>query len=74
MATRIEKVYRTNSLKLINDILNLINDYAQSTPTINRKEGDLIKAIVRTIDYFFTVNDITDEDIRRAVDNGKSRH
>ena len=52
MATRIEKQYKTNSLKLINDILNLVKEYAETTIRMSKSEGELCKSIIRTIEYF----------------------
>lgn len=70
MATRIEKQYKSNSLKLVNDILNLIKNYSESTARMSKREGELCKTIIRTIDYFLMRNNITDEDMRKAVEKG----
>ena len=71
MATRIEKQYKSNSLKLVNDILNLIKEYSETTARMTKREGELCKTIIRTIDYFLVQNHVTDEDMRIAVEKGK---
>ena len=71
MATRIEKQYKTNSLKLINDILNLVKEYAETTIRMSKSEGELCKSIISTIEYFLIKNNISDKDIKTAVEKGK---
>lgn len=67
MATRIEKQYKTNSLKLINDILNLVKEYAETTIRMSKSEGELCKSIIRTIEYFLIKNNISDKEFTNAV-------
>ena len=50
MATRIEKIYKTNSLVLVNDILNLIKEYAEKNPKMTKREAEFYKSIIKTID------------------------
>ena len=68
MATRTEKIYRTNSLKLLNNVLNFIDEYRTSKKRIDKKECELIKNITTDIDKFFNKNSITDEELRVAVE------
>lgn len=68
MATRTEKIYKTNSLKLLNDILNSITEYKNTKKRIDKKECELIKNITFDIDKFFNRNSITDEELRIAVE------
>lgn len=66
MATRIEKIYKKNSLKTFNLILNYINDFVMEEKSV----AELCEDIATEIDYFFNCNNITDKDLREAV-NGK---
>ncbi len=68
MATRIEKKYRSNSLKLINNILKLIKEYAESMPIMGNNEALFCKSIIDTIQNFMFINQITDEEIKKAVE------
>jgi hypothetical protein len=68
MATRTEKIYRTNSLKLLNNVLNFIDEYRASKKRIDKKECELIKNITTDIDKFFNKNSVTDEELRIAVE------
>ena len=63
MATRIEKIYKTNSLKAFNNILNSISDFVNEKKNV----AELCESVTTEIDSFFSCNNITDEDLRRAV-------
>lgn len=71
MATRIEKIYKTNSLILVNDILNLIKEYAEKNPKMTKREAEFYKSIIKTIDNFLIKNSVTDAELRNAVEKGK---
>ena len=71
MATRIEKIYKTNSLVLVNDILNLIKEYAEKNPKMTKREAEFYKSIIKTIDNFLIKNSVTDAELRNAVGKGK---
>lgn len=71
MATRIEKIYKTNSLVLVNDILNLIKEYAEKNPKMTKREAEFYKSIIKTIDNFLIKNSVTDAELRNAVEKGK---
>lgn len=71
MATRIEKIYKTNSLVLVNDILNLIKEYAEKNQKMTKREGELCKTIIKEIDYFLIKNSVTDAELRNAVEKGR---
>lgn len=70
MATRIEKIYKSNSIKTFNTVLNYVNDYVQTKKKMGEKERELCENVATEIDYFFNKNDITDEEIRAAVNRG----
>ena len=71
MATRVEKIYKSNSLNLLNNILNHIDEYKTNKKRIDKKEYELIKNITSDIDKFFSKNNITDEELRLAVEKGR---
>lgn len=71
MATRIEKIYKTNSLVLVNDILNLIKEYAEKNQKMTKREAEFYKSIIKTIDNFLIKNSVTDAELRNAVEKGK---
>lgn len=71
MATRIEKIYKTNSLVLVNDILNLIKEYAEKNPKMTKREAEFYKSIIKIIDNFLIKNSVTDAELRNAVEKGK---
>ena len=71
MATRIEKIYKTNSLVLVNDILNLIKEYAEKNPKMTKREAEFYKSIIKTIDNFLIKNSVTDAELRNAVGKGR---
>ena len=68
MATRIEKVYRTNSIKLLNDILQEVSDNIQPSSKYTKIQfAELCKSISKKICTFIDKNGISDGDLRRAV-------
>jgi len=71
MATRIEKIYKTNSLVLLNDILNLIKEYAEKNPKMTKRESEFCREIVKIIDKFLNKNNVSDAELRNAVEKGK---
>ena len=73
MATRIEKIYKTNSFVLLNDILNLIKEYAEKNPKMTKREAEFYKEIIKTINSFLNVNNISDAELRNAVEKGKRK-
>lgn len=71
MATRIEKIYKTNSLKLLNDILQEISNNIKPESKYTKTQfAELCKTISNKICVFIDKNNITDKDLREAV-NGK---
>ena len=70
MATRVEKIYKTNSLVVFNNILNSVNSYISSKKKLPESEKNLIKEITAEIDCFFDKNNITDGELRKAVEKG----
>lgn len=76
MATRNEKIFRSETIKLLNLILNDISELNErlkapenNVKKSNRKfEIQTYSKIAHAIDDFFTKNQITDEQIRKAVD------
>ena len=70
MATRIEKIYKTNSLVAINNILNYVKEYIEKKKKIGEAEKEFIEDVTTEIDYFFNKNGITDLELRNAVGKG----
>lgn len=71
MATRLEKIFRTNTICLMDSILNEINSVIQSKGRTSAKEYvEVQKRIAQSICGFYTKNNITDEEIRTAVNRG----
>ena len=70
MATRVEKIYKTNTLIVFNNILNSVNNYVSSKKKIAESEKVLIKGITTELDSFFKKNNITDQELRKAVEKG----
>lgn len=77
MATRNEKIFKSETIKLLNSILNDILELSEkfSLPENNIKKKNNKKAEIQTysniahaIDNFFIKNQITDEQIRKAID------
>lgn len=71
MATRVEKKYKTDSLVMMNKVLNYVNDYIGSKKKIAEPERQLTENVVTEIDYFLNKNGISDEELRQAVERGK---
>ena len=71
MATRLEKKYKTESLVMMNKVLNYVNDYIGSKKKIAELERQLTENVVTEIDYFLNKNGISDEELRQAVERGK---
>lgn len=70
MATRLEKIFRTNTICMANDILNEINTFLESN-TKSRPDKDewaaVYSNITRSICGFYEKNNITDEEIKAAL-------
>jgi hypothetical protein len=69
MATRVEKVFKTNTLKLTNQILNEISDFLEKY-SVKKNANKLIlmhQNIAHEIHNFYQKNGITDEDINYAM-------
>lgn len=71
MATRVEKKYKTESLVMMNKVLNYVNDYIGSKKKLAEPERQLTENVVTEIDYFLNKNGISDEELRQAVERGK---
>lgn len=71
MATRVEKKYKTDSLVMMNKVLNYVNDYIGSKKKLAEPERQLTENVVTEIDYFLNKNGISDEELRQAVERGK---
>lgn len=71
MATRVEKKYKTDSLVMMNKVLNYVNDYIGSKKKLAEPERQLTENVVTEIDYFLNKNGISDEVFRQAVERGK---
>lgn len=68
MATRLEKIFRTNTICMTNDVLSEINTFLQSTSKPNPKEwAEVYSKITRSICGFYENNNITDEEIKEAL-------
>lgn len=68
MATRLEKIFRTNAICLMDSILNEINSVIQSKSRTSAKEYiEVQKRIAQSICGFYDKNGITDEEIRKAL-------
>lgn len=79
MATRIEKIFRTNTINLTNSILNeilfcqsIIED-APKKPEFSDMFVLAHKNITKSICDFYKKNEITDEEIRVAVTRGNTK-
>lgn len=76
MATRIEKIFRTNTICLMDSILNEINSIVENKQT--KKSADHFDSlayanIAKSICGFYKKNDITDAEIRTAVTRGNKK-
>lgn len=68
MATRIEKIFRSKTICLMDSIMNDINTIVQSEKRTTAKEHAIVyKNIVKSICGFYDKHGITDEEIRKAV-------
>ena len=69
MATRIEKIFRTNTICLMDSILNEINSVIENKKAkTNVKEWSIVSQnIARSICGFYEKNNITDEEVRKAL-------
>ncbi len=69
MATRIEKIFKSDAIQTMNSVLNEINELIekQQTKRTNVKEWVLMsQRIAQSICGFYDKNGITDEQIKRA--------
>ena len=78
MATRIEKIFRTNTVLTMNNILNEVCEVVatlKDKPKDANKEREQIKVLLRsiakTVDKFFQDESVTDEELQRAIKKGK---
>jgi len=75
MATRIEKIFRSNTVLAMNSILNEVTECVailNSKRDISQKKViDTLKAITKTVDKFFETESITDEELERVTRKGK---
>lgn len=67
MEKKIEKQFKSDVLKLIDDIFNLITKYCEWKQFIDDKEAVLFRTLIKTIHSFMTKNNITNEDMKNAV-------
>lgn len=68
MATRIEKIFKSRTICLMDSILNEINNIVQAKGKISAKEhAEVYKRITQSICGFYDKNGITDEEIRKAL-------
>lgn len=68
MATRIEKIFRSKAICLMDSILNEINTIVQSDKKPTAKEhATVYKNIAKSICGFYDKQGITDEEVRKAV-------
>lgn len=66
MATRIEKVFRRDTIQTLNNILNEINE-AKTTKNLFKNVTAYLNIVI-LIDRFYERNNITDEQIKTAVE------
>lgn len=75
MATRIEKIFKTNTIKAMNIILNEVNECVENLKEQKRISkqniADSLRTVARTVDNFFIKNNISDEEIANAMTKGK---
>ena len=70
MATRIEKIFKTKTIQLMNSILNEINSLIDTEEKPSEEEYIAVhKRIVHSICGFYYTNKITDNEIRKALNN-----
>lgn len=72
MATRLEKIFRTNTICLMDSILNEINSVIENkkAKTTAKEWANVSKNITHSICGFYEKNNITDEEIMNAVSRG----
>lgn len=72
MATRIEKIFRSNTIVAMNSILNDVSNCVENLKEqkrISKPEiSDSLLKVAQTIDNFFIKNNISDEEIAKAVE------
>jgi uncharacterized membrane protein YfbV (UPF0208 family) len=77
MATRIEKIFRANTIYSMNRILNDVNECVnllQEKSRMNKKEvADTLKTIAKTVDDFFLEESVTDEELQRVLNKGRRK-
>ncbi len=75
MATRIEKIFRTNTINTMNLILNEISECVENLKKqkqISKHNiADSLMKVAQTIDKFFIKHNISDEEITNAIKKGK---
>lgn len=70
MATRVEKIFRTNTICMANEILNEINTFLENdtkSKSSKKEWATVYSNITRSICGFYEKNNITDEEIRAAL-------
>ena len=69
MATRIEKIFRTNTICLMDSILNEINSVIENkkAKTTAKEWAIVSKKIAHSICGFYEKNNITDDEVRKAL-------
>lgn len=74
MATRIEKIFRSNTIVAMNSILNEVNNCVEclkQQKRISKPEiSETLLNVAQTIDNFFIKNNISDEEIVKAIKKG----
>ena len=77
MATRIEKIFRANTIYSMNRILNRVSecvDLLESKTRTNKKEiVETLKTIVKTVDDFFREESVSDEELQRVLNKGRRK-
>jgi hypothetical protein len=77
MATRIEKIFRANTIYSMNGILNVVSEcinLLQEKPRIKKEEvAKTLKTIAKTVDDFFLEESVTDEELQRVLNKGRRK-
>lgn len=60
MATRLEKIYKTNSVATFNKILEYVENYKRNQKRISEKTRELLEDIETEIVYFYSKNNMDD--------------
>ncbi len=75
MATRIEKIFRTNTINTMNLILNEVSECVENLKKQKQipkhNIADSLMKVAQTIDKFFIKHNISDEEITNAIKKGK---